>query len=69
VVTTRLIGVHRSYKFAPSVNSAPGDDVIDRGLGELTAGNLGKMPIESLDRLTGSFGELRFALHNFSKMI
>ena len=26
-------------------NSAPGDDVIDRGLGELTAGNLGKMPM------------------------
>ena len=43
--TTGLIGVHRLNKFAPGTNSAPGDDVIDRGLGELAAGNLGEMPM------------------------
>ncbi len=42
---TGLIRVHRLNEFAPGTDSAPGDDVIDGGLGELAAGNLGEMPM------------------------
>jgi hypothetical protein len=41
----RLIGVHGLNEFAPGANSAPGDDVIDGGLGEFAAGHLGEMPM------------------------
>jgi hypothetical protein len=44
-------------------NSAPGNDVIDSGLGELAAGHLGEMPMRHQGLVERQWPDLEHKIH------